>query len=58
MQKDAIWWAFSVMVLITIISFIMAMFVKEDLRRLRYSNLTSSEVLPEKKNGLIKDESA
>ena len=58
MQKDAVWWAFSIMVLITIIAFIMAMFVKEDLRRLRYSTLVSSEVLPEKKSGFVKHESA
>jgi predicted membrane channel-forming protein YqfA (hemolysin III family) len=37
MQQNAAWWSFSIMVIITVVSFVLAIFIKEDLRRLRFS---------------------
>lgn len=41
-QQDRVWWTIFIMIGVTVVSLLLAVFIKEDLRRLRYGQNTNS----------------
>jgi len=40
MQQDRVWWTLFAMIMVTCIAFCLSLFIKEDLKRLRYKKAT------------------